>query len=342
MIATGRLAYANARVRALKSRLLGPEIVRRLLRAEAPAPERGTTPAEAPFDHEGSDDAAALPARRFEELVACYRTILRSYPSGQPILLSVLRLHEIENVKLVWRAIVRSHPFERWGGLWRPLGSLQELDLEDCRRRTSLHDLSIGVRGTPYEDVVGATLRAHTDDLMAADLAFDHWASASLAQAADELPRAERRAGDLVVAMVRERDLELVRRGVRSYGLSPDAIPSRLLVLRRELPRDEIVRLASWTPSEGPFVVRRWPRSWTGMAGAVTGWDALSLTLRHARRDSCRRAFLGSPYCLAPAVALLLLKEEEVRGVTAVLEARHSPKSSAVLERALAGGLMGA
>ena len=42
------------------------------------------------------------------------------------------------------------------------------------------------------------------------------------------------------------------------------------------------------------------------------------LWLRQQRRRLCRQAFLEAPFCLAPAVALVLLKEEDLRGVAAI------------------------
>jgi hypothetical protein len=56
----------------------------------------------------------------------------------------------------------------------------------------------------------------------------------------------------------------------------------------------------------------------------VTGaanWDELLQQWRGARYHLCARAFLYQPFCLAPAVALLLLAEEEGRALAALREA---------------------
>jgi hypothetical protein len=332
-MATGRIAYANARVRALKSQLLDPDLPRRLRAAPA---------AQSPAFAAGEAlDIAELPSRSFRRLVHCYAVVLASYPSGHELFRALVRLHEIENLKLVWRARSRQHPFERWQRLWRPLGVLETVRLDEVREHTSLAGFVVGLRGTPYGTIADATLRAHADDLAASELAFDRWASSCIARAAAGLGRGESAARGLAMARVRERELELLRRGVRVFGLSADAVRGSLAVVLRELPAREVDRLATWTAEGGPLL-RAWPRAWPPVAGVPADWDALLVALKRARREACRRAFLGPPYCLAPAVALLLLCEEEVRGAVALRESGARSGRSAALDRALAASAMGA
>jgi len=63
---------------------------------------------------------------------------------------------------------------------------------------------------------------------------------------------------------------------------------------------------------------------------------------RHARRELCRRAFRESPFCLAPGVALLLLKEEEVLGLDAIATFEATGRDAAALEYAIAASELGA
>ena len=339
MIATGRVAYAHARVRALKSQLFGAEMIGRL-RAARDSRLLCAVDGEAAGDVDVRTDGADLSRRRFRHLVACYRVVLTSYPSGQPLCLALLRLHEIENLKLVWRARARSHPFDRWGALWRPLGTLERIHLETCRDQTSLLGLVASVRATPYGEIADATLRAHADDLLACDLALDRWSSASLLEAADGLGHAEAAARALALCVVRERDLSLLRRGASAFGLSTDAVIGSLVLLPRELSRDELTRLATWSRQEGSLV-RTWPRAWRPVEGSGADWDSVLLSVRRARRHACRRAFLGSPYCVAPAVALLLLQEEEVRGIVSIQESAGYRDADLTLERVLVASAMG-
>jgi hypothetical protein len=66
------------------------------------------------------------------------------------------------------------------------------------------------------------------------------------------------------------------------------------------------------------------------------------LWLRRQRRRLCRQAFLQAPFCLAPAVALLLLKEEEVRGLDAIASFDSETAEASWLTYALAAGELGA
>jgi ATP synthase C subunit len=308
-----RLAYANARVRALKSRL------RR--RADL----TGTS---------------AAPGGLLPELLDCYRTILRSYPAGQPVSLALLRLHEVENVKLAWRAYARGHSPSRWSGLWQPLGDLESIALDDCTTHTSIQDFVRALEKTPYRGIARSTFRAHPADPAAAEFALDGWSSAALLRAAEELPPAERGARTLVRAIVRERDISLLRRGAHAFALSPDAVLAGLVVLPAEATRDELVRLATWTVDQGALA-RGWPRAWRRLAGTPGDWDGVMLALKRWRRAECARAFLSTPYSLAPAVALLLLKEEELIGAAALAESAGRAASGAALTRALAASVLG-
>jgi vacuolar-type H+-ATPase subunit C/Vma6 len=322
VIATGTLAYANARVRALKSQLLDADTLKRLRAAGADPP-----------------DAENFHDRRFRHLSRSYDVVIRSYPSGERLCRALYRLHEIENIKLAWRAYVGVRAVAEWQSLWRPLGKLETVPLETCRDRTSLPDFVHGLRPTPYGEIARSIVRAHANDPLAAELAFDRWASSEVAAAAEALAPAEAAARGLARSLVRERDLNLLRRGVRAYRLSVDAVLGGLVLLPGEMPRNELRRLAEWTGDSGG-TLPRWPKAWLLPAPVPCDWDAVIVAVKRARRRACRQAFLGSPYCLAPPLALLLLQEEEVRGVEAIAEAGDRPGDEPLLERVLAGSAL--
>lgn len=312
-------AFANARARAMKSRLAGRELVRGL-------PCR---------------DAGALARRRFHDLIAAYGTIIKSYPIGEALLLALVRLHEIENVKLIWRAIVRELASGEWTPHWIPLEALATVQRDavaDCRSLSALAD---AVKRTPYGSIVDRMRRAHPHDLAAAELGLDRWASRRLADEAMALPPRERLARTLALSVVRERDLGVVRRATRTYGLPPDAMLGAVAHLADEIGAKNVIALAEWTAADGPMWPRL-PRSWQRVVGHPADWDALLLAWRHARRELCRRAFLVQPFCLAPGLAVLLLHEAEVRGIEAIAEAGAEIEPSPMLEWALAAGELGA
>jgi hypothetical protein len=315
---TGRAAYGNARVRSLKSRLFDAGALRRAM----------------------SGANVDLVLQRWQQLLRCYTVVLRSYPSAQSVVRALLSLHEIENVKLLWRARTRLVPFDRWRPLWRPLGPLETLRIGECRDLTSLVSVVAALRPTPYGHIAEAILRSHSEDLAACELAFDRWASAALASAARGLSAGETAARDLALAVVRERDVNQLRRGVQAFCLSNDAAVGSLVLLPAEVPAVELARLATWMPEDGRLL-RTWPKAWKTRDAPPADWDELILSLRRMRRRACQRAFLGTPFCLAPAVALVLYQEEEVRGITAVLESGGGIDMSDTLTRTLAASALG-
>ena len=246
---TGAIAYAHARIRGCKSRLLTRADALPLFTAADPQAMRRVVAAL------GLEDP-------MQRLLHVYATAIRGYPRGAPLFRALLQLHEIENVKLEWR-----------------------------RGRDTPNDFA----STPFAQIVKTVARAHRNDIAAAELAFDRWASQQLLDEARRLPRREALARRLVELVVKERDSEIVRRGAKWYGLT----------------------------------------SVSGIAEDV-------ISLRRERLRLCRRAFVGSPFLLAPAVAVILLAEEEVRAVRALVERQGDETLDPPLQRALAGSQLGA
>lgn len=337
MTGAAQFAFGNTRVRAMKSRLL---------RAQDAAALRTAAGRGARFalfqDVVGiaAENAADIHLELLGRLVADYDKVLRSYRTGTELFLALLRLHEVENLKLGWRALAHAQPAERWLSCWRPLGRLEVLRREDWRQADSLRHAINMLRGTPYEHIGAASFRAHEADPTAAELAIDRWASTRLLEAARALPPAERTAADLVFRLLRERDFEILFRGVWSYGLAPDLAVSAAVLLPAEVRRGDLRLLAQWTPEWGPLAPLLPPHLLPDTSG-IADPQALRRALRAARRHSCRRAFMEQPFQLAPAVAFLLLREEEVRALTALAEAEGNAALDEPLTRVLAGSMMG-
>lgn len=92
MIPTGAIAYAHARIRGCKSRLLTRADALPLFTASsAAAMERVVA-------------ALELDERK---LLRVYATAIRGYPRGAPLFRALKQLHEIEDVKRQWRETVR-------------------------------------------------------------------------------------------------------------------------------------------------------------------------------------------------------------------------------------------
>lgn len=242
----------------------------------------------------------------FSLLADDYRMVLRSFPTGALLVTALARRHEAENVKLVLRAIAHGWPSERWMPLWRPMGALATVRPEALADLHSFGELREAVAATPWRDLVGQASAADAPRLGAVELAIDRRVSEWIAAGADALPDREREAAELGRAVVRERDAQLAWRA-SAFGLSPEIAGAHAAL--------------GATPSDraAPSI----------------------LDLRRQRRTLCRRAFIGSPFRLAPAIAFLLLREEEMRGLSALAEAWGDPALAAPLDEALAAGAWG-
>lgn len=288
MTTAGEIAYTHARLHAWRSRLLRRADIMPLLAAyDAPSHDRVLAAIGAATDGEAVQHA-------FERLLNIYRIAIRGYRDYTLLLLALLRLHEVENVKLAWRAIARHEDEARWRSLWRPLGSLSSVTFEQCRVAESLPDLVDRLSDTPYRSVVASLHRAHGDDVTAFEFGIDRWASDQLRNAAANLPAVEGLAGAIIETLVRHRDAQLEERGLKAYGLSSAA-------------REE------------------------EMNTRVVDFPTL-----------LRRAARGGPLSLAPALAIILMAEEELRGVIALTERHGRTELDDAVTKILEPSLMGA
>ncbi len=330
MIAAGRLAFANVRARARAARLLGPEVAAHLRATEGAA--------RASILRGLGGEGAGLHAARVARLLDDYAVLARSYPVGEALLAAMARLHEIENLKLLYRAAAKGLPPGAWRPLWRPMGPFETLRRADAEEVRTLRDLTAAARGTPYAEVVAAAASGPPLVPAAAELSIDRLGSRRLVEAARALPRAQAGAGALALDLVRERDLDAVRRAA-AYGMEPAHCAATCALLPAEKGWDRLADLAAWTPAAGPMGALL-PRPLSG-GGILADWDALERALRRRRRRACAAAFIGSPFRLAPGVAYLLLAEEETRGLAALAEADGAAPADGVLSRALAGSALG-
>jgi hypothetical protein len=307
MTSPAPLAYGHARTRALRAGLLGPDDAPRLRAAAGPALGRAL----------GSADPVTAAVARFATDAS---KLLRSWPVGRDLLLAVVGLLEIENLKLVFRGRDANQARH-----WLDLGRAARLPFEPLRDAASLRAAVAAIAATPYGEVAAEEIRVHEKDLAAAELAFDRFASQRLLLAARKLGKHQLAARALVLSVVRERDLELL---LRRYP------PAATVLLEQELRPAELAGLWHWTPESHPLRARSLLR------GEFSSPEALLLAVRRARRKACLRAFSGPPFQLAAAVALLLLRMEELRAISALAEGVPG-ETSAAIERALSASALG-
>lgn len=315
-----RFGAAQARMHALKGRLWTPFDGRLIVSA-------GVAPDGRPL--------SGRPADVFPGLARWYAVLLAAYPSGAELLHALFRRHEIENLKMLWRATARGRPPLR--DCWRPLEPVGVLSfpVEPLTPTELVHRLE----GTVYAAIARALLRSHAEDLAATEIGLDRWVWTSLLHEADRLPRREAAASKLVRRLCLEFDAEVLRRGV-SLGLEPDLAAKSTVVLAHECRMTAVAAAAAWQPGDGPLS-RVLPPALARTAGAASDWDEVVRALRSSRLKECRRAFVGWPFQIAPAVAALLLREEQARAEMSIAAVRRSPRAgSAGLALSLAASAL--
>ena len=294
MTAAARRAYAQARTRARRGSILPPDAVTGLAAVEAVSSIPGWR------DPGVADDGSAVVALVYARLVDDYALVIRTYPEAREALTALLRLHEIENVKLLWRAAVGGLPSSRWRPAWRPLGRLESVGADALPPRFAAADLAAALVRTPYGRIADRVLRAHGGDIAAAEVAFDRFASEAVASARARLPASERSARELLRLVLARRDAAIFQRATTTLGIAPDAAVS-MTVLGR-------------TPSRRPT-------------------DA-------SRRVLCGRVFAQEPFSLAVPIALVLRREDERRRLLTLAELRARLASPADVRRALEAALV--
>ena len=324
MSAIAWLAYGSARVRARKSRLLTSSVLSALVAAERP-----DLTVDGWRDVQSEADAALLLALVYARLMTDYEALIRAYPSVARVLRALAQRHELENVKLAWRAAACSAEPARWHPLWRPMGRLETVSRSNASV-SSLQQLAHALSRTPFDNIASHVLRAHGADLSAAEMALDRWGSDMLMHAAaDALAPRDGAALDLVAHVVCERDVAVLERAVGSLGVAPQSAIRMTSMLSAALGSAGIRHLAEWSRDGGAPV--QLPRRLSSERRAVRTFVELRQAIRASRRAACARVFVSNHFSLAPPIALVLMREDEARALMSIgeLRARHATTADA-------------
>lgn len=144
--------------------------------------------------------------KQFGRLMSRYRTVLDAYSEAAPIVRAMLQVHEIENVKIAWRAAIHNLEAWQWNPLLRDLSAVVSYDTTALREASSLYEIVRALEKTPLHDIAREVYAAHGDDLAASELAFDRWVSLEILRSVEHLGSVESLARDIAIEIVRERD----------------------------------------------------------------------------------------------------------------------------------------
>jgi hypothetical protein len=179
---------------------------------------------------------------------------------------------------------------------------------------------------------------ARVESLASTSLAAERQIWSAVDGAFQALPHGDASTRALGALLVVEQDLDWLRRAPAAASIDAAAAARATIVLARELAPARLEALTKWTAGRGP-ISACFPARWT-WARHAQDWDALIVAAREARRRHCERAFTRAPFSLDVPMAVLLLKEEEVRAMATAAEAGTEPSGAAA--RAYAASLFGA
>ncbi|MFI5397315.1 MAG: V-type ATPase subunit [Candidatus Binatia bacterium] len=317
-----RYAAANARVRTLIPKLLG----RVGLEALYGYPSRDAmldillrTPYGGTLGKPPSE--SSLRGR----LIEIGRTLLHLLGSTEAALVKQYLLrHELENLKIVVRAVCRRLPLETVRPYLLVLGDISTLDMQRLVDARDLQELTDRLETTAYAAPMATALHRIEDaGPFALEVALEIDYYERLWQAAGALESSDaKRAHGLLGILFDILNLVWIARYRDALGMSPEEILNYTLrqgrwvtfALRRAL-------------AEGPelswgVVLERTPYTRPLAEADTRGFDACSPALWRVLAAEAHRQFRGYPFHIGVPLAFLLTQELEIRDLQILLAAK--------------------
>jgi len=318
----GRYATANARVRTVLWRLLG----RDGLEALYSYPSRGAMLemlARSPYGpgllvYPGTDYGVG---RRLIEIGA---TVLGFLSGAEAVFIHAFVLRsELENVKLVIRAVHRRRAWDEIAPYVQPLDGLATLDLRGLAAAPDLRELTTRLEGTPYGRAAAAALhRVDTAGAFALETAVELdyyerlWATAARLQPADA-----RRAHTLLGMLFDLLNLAWIARYRDALALSREEILNYTLRQGRWVTAAVRTALAESAPG-GWAALARTPYAAFFGAPAEDAADLAVVKLWRLIGIEVERGFRTYPFHIGVPLGVLLAQEIEIRDLRVLLAAK--------------------
>ena len=331
LLAAARYGYANAKVRALRSRKLTEQDRHFLLAAKdlssclsyltttsysscLPAPEK--TLSELP----------ALERQLAQPLLDHYAKVVHSLRGAKEreLILALFRRFEAENLKIVLRALFANLNRDAVSHLLYPLGRLSDLNWETLWSCKSVHELLEHLR----PGVFGLSLQHALPQfeaqgrLFPLEMALDFSCFRILRQAISALGRRYDRAvtEKILGLYIDILNISWVIRLKKDYGLRPEEIINYTLPEGSLISLDCLNHLAR--AEEFAVFVNHLPPAFRDELSTIRDWGKLAQRLETYFLKALARIFSGQPFHIGTAVAYLLEKEIELANLITLLQAK--------------------
>jgi V/A-type H+-transporting ATPase subunit C len=334
-MALGVVHYSqvNALVRAMLSRLLGPDEWPRLL-AATDLPDVVQILAETSYGEPlrgiAQLDTATLEKRLRLTIVDDYDRLIRLL-KGTPraIVEELLRRRELDNLKAILRAVVGRMPREPVRLLLFPIGRYSRLPVDDLLRAENLSEAAEVLDRTQYGRALRVSLERYTaeDSLFPVEVALDLayyrrlWSEVEALKGLDYAT-----ARRLVGIRYDTLNLDWLLRFRLLYRLSPEEIFNYTLPFGYRL-TDRIIRRAA-EASDLPGIAAELPEPYRGQLRGLgiepTAVEQAEVRLNRYLGEVARSTFAGYPFQIGEVLAYLWLKEAEVHDLEVILEGKST------------------
>lgn len=338
-------AYLNARVSIFSERLWPPEQYEALIRTPdadmAQALDKGGLPNLA-AGYRGQD-ALSLESRIITQMLEETRIIVRPlHGAARQFILYWTERFEVSNVKTLLRAKMAE---ERAASVLNRLvnmGPFSRLDLESLVHTEDETELFRRLESSPYADIVRHARRAFEEsrDPFILEATLDRAYYEGLVRRAKALDsRVGRDLRVLMAGLIDRINLVWMLRYRFNYELPAAQVYYLLVGAGYRLPGEVLQRLVTMTSLES--VLAALPDSLAKELGGARSIVEVFGRMERMARDQARRILASGAHPISRAFAYLILREQNLRAVRAVLRGRHLRLPLANIHQAIGLDSMG-
>jgi vacuolar-type H+-ATPase subunit C/Vma6 len=272
-------------------------------------------------------------------LAGDYETLINVVPEpGRQVIMWLWQSYEVDNLKAALRGVETGASWDQVRHLLSPMGRsvwLQMADLERMVRSGSVERAVDRTADTPYHDTLIHALERYRAEhnLFPLEVALDLDHRRSLWASVQRLHGTDARQAELLVGTLLDRDNLLWALRYRLYHhLSEQEIVNYTLPFGYRV-RDEDIRAIAAGDDVRRIVLGLYPA-----LGELEGIEdpkggRLMLLEQHLWEqliEICRSQFSGEPFHIGLPIAYLLLRENEIRNLTTLIEAKASQMAPGV------------
>lgn len=320
-------AFLNARVSIFSERLWSPEQYNALMRTPdtemAQTLERHGLPNLAAGY--SSQDSLSLESRIITQLLEETLIIVRSLQgAARQFILYWTERFEVSNVKTLLRAKMADERPAAMASRLVNMGPFARLDLDSLAHAEDETELFRRLESSPYADIVRHALRAFEEsrDPFILEATLDRVYYEGLVRRAKSLEGdVGKSLRDLMADLIDRINLVWLLRFRFNYELPAAQVYYLLVGMGYRLPSERLQKLVTLPSIEA--VLEALPESLARQLEGARGIVEVFTRMEESARQTAHRVLASGAHPTARAFAYLILREQDLRAVRAVLRGRH-------------------